>query len=225
MKPVADSTAESGELTYDEMVSEGEGKEFDESEEFDGDEETSDEFAGGKGATESEAVSGNRKLAGSAKSAEGKELAGSAKPSNEKETSGGSESAKDKELADNAGASDAITDNAKEPVVSDAKRKSATRKRADSKNDTVDSTRTSKADALDSSHEAQENVDLLVIINKQPVKLSGKPNYVLVDIFDFYKFDLTKPRGKGIVLNLNGSSCEYTAPLKDGDVIDLYWEE
>lgn len=71
----------------------------------------------------------------------------------------------------------------------------------------------------------QENVDLIVLINKQPVKLSGKPAYILVDIFDFYEFDLTKPRGKGIVLNLNGSSCEYTAPLKDGDVIDLYWEE
>ncbi len=141
------------------------------------------------------------------------------------ETSGGSKSAKDKELADNSGASDAVTDNAKEPVVSDAKRKRATRKKADSKNDTVNSARASKADALDSKQEAQENVDLLVIINKQPVKLSGKPSYVLVDIFDFYKFDLTKPRGKGIVLNLNGSSCEYTAPLKDGDVIDLYWEE
>lgn len=71
----------------------------------------------------------------------------------------------------------------------------------------------------------QENVDLIVIINKQPVKLSGKPAYILVDIFDFYEFDLTRVKGKGIVLNLNGSSCEYTAPLKDGDIIDLYWEE
>lgn len=71
----------------------------------------------------------------------------------------------------------------------------------------------------------QENVDLVVIINKQPVKLNGKSEYILVDIFDFYQFDLTKPKGKSIVLNLNGSSCEYTAPLKDGDVIDLYWEE
>lgn len=71
----------------------------------------------------------------------------------------------------------------------------------------------------------KKNVDLVVIINKQPVKLSGKPEYILVDIFDFYAFDLTKPNGKSIVLNLNGSSCEYTAPLKDGDVIDLYWEE
>ncbi len=77
----------------------------------------------------------------------------------------------------------------------------------------------------DEPEKKQENVDLIVLINKQPVKLSGKPEYILVDIFDFYEFDLTKPRGKGIVLNLNGSSCEYTAPLKDGDIIDLYWEE
>lgn len=79
--------------------------------------------------------------------------------------------------------------------------------------------------AASEEEKPKENVDLIVIINKQPVKLSGKPAYILVDIFDFYEFDLTKPRGKGIVLNLNGSSCEYTAPLKDGDVIDLYWEE
>lgn len=68
-----------------------------------------------------------------------------------------------------------------------------------------------------------QNTEVLVVINKQPVKLTGKPNYILVDLFDFYEFDLSKPKGN-IVLKLNGKAGEYTAPLKDGDIIDLYWE-
>ena len=67
--------------------------------------------------------------------------------------------------------------------------------------------------------------DIVVLINKEPVRLRGKQKYILVDIFDFYPFDLSKPQGRSVVLRCNGENCEYTAPLKDGDVIDLYWEE
>lgn len=67
--------------------------------------------------------------------------------------------------------------------------------------------------------------DMVVLINKEPVRLRGKQKYILVDIFDFYPFDLSKPQGRSVVLRCNGENCEYTAPLKDGDVIDLYWEE
>ena len=66
--------------------------------------------------------------------------------------------------------------------------------------------------------------DIFVLINHQPVKLSGKKKYVLVDIFDFYDFDLSKPQGSDVVLKLNGQKADYLAPLKDGDLIDLYWE-
>ena len=54
--------------------------------------------------------------------------------------------------------------------------------------------------------------------------VSGKKKYVLVDIFDFYDFDLSKPQGSDVVLKLNGQKADYLAPLKDGDLIDLYWE-
>lgn len=67
-------------------------------------------------------------------------------------------------------------------------------------------------------------VDIVVLINGTPVTLKGKSDYILVDIFQFYEFDLSKPQGN-VVLNLNGETGEYTAPLKDGDVIDLYWEK
>ena len=66
--------------------------------------------------------------------------------------------------------------------------------------------------------------DIVIIINREPVRLTGKPTYILVDLFDFYAFDLSKPQGS-VVIKLNGTVCEYTAPLNDGDVIDLYWEK
>lgn len=66
--------------------------------------------------------------------------------------------------------------------------------------------------------------EILILINHEPVRLYGKKEYILVDLFQFYKFDLSKPQGN-IVLKLNGQSGDYTAPLKDGDIVDLYWEK
>lgn len=66
---------------------------------------------------------------------------------------------------------------------------------------------------------------IVVMINNEPVKLTGKAAYILVDIFDFYPFDLSVPRGKGLVFNHNGKPGQHIAPLMDGDIIDLYWEE
>ena len=72
--------------------------------------------------------------------------------------------------------------------------------------------------------ETKAPIDIVVLINGTPVTLKGKSEYILVDLFQFYEFDLSKPQGN-VVLNLNGETGEYTAPLKDGDVIDLYWEK
>lgn len=66
--------------------------------------------------------------------------------------------------------------------------------------------------------------NIVILINNQPVTLKGKASYVLVDLFDFYEFDLTKLHGSAVVLKLNGAVSEYMAPLHDGDVVDLYWE-
>lgn len=62
-----------------------------------------------------------------------------------------------------------------------------------------------------------------VIVNKQPVALTGKSKYVYVDVFERIDFDLSRPRGKGIVTTLNGRPAEYMEPINDGDVIEIYW--
>lgn len=66
---------------------------------------------------------------------------------------------------------------------------------------------------------------VLVYINGQPVKLTGKPQYIFVDIFDFYEFDLTASNGRAIITNLNGENASYSAVLKAGDTIELRWKE
>ncbi len=68
------------------------------------------------------------------------------------------------------------------------------------------------------------NVEINVIVNNTVVKLSGKPQYSLVDVFLFYDYDLSKPKGSAIVTTLNGEKAEYMSPIKEGDVIEVYWE-
>ena len=67
--------------------------------------------------------------------------------------------------------------------------------------------------------------DIVIIVNQKPVRLSGKTEYIFVDIFDMIDFDLTRPRGKGIVTTLNGRQAQYMEPIHDSDIIEIYWQE
>lgn len=68
------------------------------------------------------------------------------------------------------------------------------------------------------------NTRVTVMVNGIPVMLTGKVNYVFVDVFSFIEFDLSKPAGRNIVTRLNGRNAEYMEPLKEGDVLEIYWE-
>lgn len=65
--------------------------------------------------------------------------------------------------------------------------------------------------------------DIVVVVNKNPIRLSGKASYVYVDVFDYIDFDLSKPKGSGIFTGLNGQPAEYLKEIQDGDIIDIYW--
>ena len=67
-------------------------------------------------------------------------------------------------------------------------------------------------------------VTIHITVNNTPVVLSGKSDYILVDLFQFYDFDLSQPKGN-IVLKHNGLEGIYTSPLNDGDVVEIYWED
>ena len=68
-----------------------------------------------------------------------------------------------------------------------------------------------------------ENQRVIVMVNRKPVVLRGKPKYVFVDIFDFIDFDLSKPQG-AIVTTLNGNQAQFMEELHEGDMIEVYWK-
>lgn len=70
----------------------------------------------------------------------------------------------------------------------------------------------------------EEFNSITVNINGQNITLKGKVQYIIVDIFEYIDFDLTV--SKGIInLNLNGEKASYTASIKDGDIIEIFWSD
>ncbi len=72
---------------------------------------------------------------------------------------------------------------------------------------------------------AAGSAEVTVLVNRYPVTMRGKNSYVFVDVFSFINFDLNAGGGRSIVTNLNGRRAEYMEPLKEGDAIEIYWEE
>lgn len=64
-----------------------------------------------------------------------------------------------------------------------------------------------------------------VLVNGRPVTLKGKADYIYVDVFEFYEFDLSKPQGKAVVTMINGRDAQYVEPLSNGDELQIYWRD
>lgn len=63
-----------------------------------------------------------------------------------------------------------------------------------------------------------------VTVNGQEIQMSGKSEYVFVDVFQYIDFDLSRPKGSGIVTSLNGREAQYMENIHSGDVIEIYWK-
>ena len=64
-----------------------------------------------------------------------------------------------------------------------------------------------------------------VMVNGESVTMTGKQNYIFVDVFDRYSFDLSAGKGRAIATLVNGKEAEFSQPLANGDNIELYWKE
>ncbi len=68
--------------------------------------------------------------------------------------------------------------------------------------------------------------ELTVFVNGKPHKLkyhdNGTPP-MFADATDLANIDLKRKKGK-LVIKLNGHSTNYTDFLKDGDKVQIYWE-
>lgn len=72
--------------------------------------------------------------------------------------------------------------------------------------------------------DSSENT-ITVIVNGEPVELSGKDTYIFVDIFTHISFDLQAGKGRAIATVINGRDARFSEELHEGDKIELYWKE
>lgn len=92
--------------------------------------------------------------------------------------------------------------------------------------ETIPETNTdSQAEDTDDVQLVKPIIDMNVMVNNTPVKLSGKAQYQVVDVFLFYEFDLSTPKGSSVVTKVNGEKVEYSSPVHEGDMIEIYWEQ
>lgn len=67
------------------------------------------------------------------------------------------------------------------------------------------------------------SIPVTIMVNGGPVVLTGKAEYVFVDVFNFIDFDLSSPRG-ALVTTINGEPAKHLQVLQEGDVLDIHWE-
>lgn len=106
--------------------------------------------------------------------------------------------------------------------------KKAVRRAEERETNRAEHTKNSKPEKDDENgkkNEKEENNIVTVFVNKDKVVLSGKKDYIFVDVFDYINFDLSKPQGTMIILKLNGRNAAYTDILNSGDRLDIYWEK
>lgn len=68
-----------------------------------------------------------------------------------------------------------------------------------------------------------EPTDISIQVNGETVILKNKRSYILVDVLDFYPFDLSVARGDRLETLVNGVSAEFTQPVEAGDDVKIYW--
>lgn len=71
----------------------------------------------------------------------------------------------------------------------------------------------------------EETSQITVYVNGEAVVMTGKKDYIFVDIFDRITFDLAAGGGRAIATLINGQDAAFSEMLHDGDQIDLYWKE
>lgn len=83
-----------------------------------------------------------------------------------------------------------------------------------------------KNDIQEEIHEEDSSKNTVtVIVNGEPVELSGKDTYIFVDIFTHISFDLQAGKGRAIATVINGRDAQFSEELHEGDKIELYWKE
>lgn len=84
----------------------------------------------------------------------------------------------------------------------------------------------SKTEASGSMEESGNTAnDIQVTVNGKAITLTGKKEYVFVDVFDKYDFDLKNVGGTKLVQKIDGVDVDHFSPLHQGAVVEIYWKE
>lgn len=86
--------------------------------------------------------------------------------------------------------------------------------------DAADSSTADTAEAV-----ASGPVTINVIVNGEAKTLSGKQEYMFIDIYDLIHFDVNEANGRLVVTKINGEDCTFVDAINDGDSVDIYWKE
>ena len=66
---------------------------------------------------------------------------------------------------------------------------------------------------------------MTVFVNGEEIHLKGKDEYILVDVFDYIDFNLSKPEGRSVATKVNGQSALFAQTLNPLDKLEIYWEK
>ena len=72
--------------------------------------------------------------------------------------------------------------------------------------------------------ENEKSQSIKVNVNMTEVTLSGKSVYKIVDILDFYPFDIKTAHGKSVVIKRNGVDAGFSTDVYGGDDVKIYWD-
>lgn len=110
---------------------------------------------------------------------------------------------------------------ATEPVIEENQLENKEQSQRMVKDSDTDVQNSNIKEKIDEVHK-EDFKSITVNINGNDFILKGKSRYIIVDIFNYIDFDLTV--AKGIInLMLNGEKASYTATIKDGDLIEVFW--
>ncbi|MCR4782613.1 MAG: rod shape-determining protein [Lachnospiraceae bacterium] len=92
---------------------------------------------------------------------------------------------------------------------------------SDSSFDSIEESETTESG--DSSDVTFKSIN--VKINGNSYTLTGKKDYIFVDIFTVYPFDTNQSNGRAVYTMINSNPCGYIDSLSEGDSVEIGWKE
>lgn len=95
----------------------------------------------------------------------------------------------------------------------------------DSKDDSAENEESSDEEKTEADVTEDDKTTMTVFVNGQEIVLKGKNDYILVDVFDYIDFNLSKPEGRSVATKINGESALFAQQLNPMDKLEIYWEK